>query len=199
MLIKQYQIQLPADYDMQIIRNRVATRGASFDTFPGLGLKCFLIQEKGKFGATGNQYSPVYLWPSADAMWGFLAGNAFAGIKESFGVPPVETWAGLVLSRASQFDDPSRIVSVTRDEEVLSPHTDLITLRRVETEAAAAAVNGTHGLLARAVGIDPRSWRLVRFDYWEKPQAELPDGVQSYEVLHVSAPAYGDLKDTAAA
>lgn len=81
MFIMQYQITLPADYDMRIIRSRVANKGASFDTFTGLGLKCFLIREKGKFGAQANQYSPVYLWPQVDAMWGFLAGPAFGGIK----------------------------------------------------------------------------------------------------------------------
>jgi Domain of unknown function (DUF4865) len=38
----QYEISLPADYDMGIIRDRVATRGATFDDYPGLGLKAFL-------------------------------------------------------------------------------------------------------------------------------------------------------------
>ncbi|WP_433257560.1 DUF4865 family protein [Streptosporangium sp. CA-135522] len=34
----QYEITLPADYDMKIIRHRVATRGSAMDAFPGLGL-----------------------------------------------------------------------------------------------------------------------------------------------------------------
>src|ERR1700761_526070 len=128
MLIKQYQITLPADYDMQIIRDRVANKGESFDTFPGLGLKCFLIQEKGKMGARSNRYAPVYLWPNAEAMLGFLAGPAFGGIKEAFGVPPVETWAGFALARAGRFSDPARIAFVTREEVTLSPDTDLVSL-----------------------------------------------------------------------
>lgn len=195
MFMKQYQITLPADYDMQIIRDRVANKGSSFDTFAGLGLKCFLIREKGKFGATSNQYAPAYLWPQVDAMWGFLAGPAFAAIKESFGVPSVETWAGLAFARASRLSELTLIATVTREEETLLLDTDLVALRRQEVEDASAAVADTKGLLARAVGFDPRTWRLVRFDYWEQPQAELP-GHMSYEVMHVSAPALDDLKET---
>jgi hypothetical protein len=196
MFIKQYPITLPADYDMQIIRGRVANKGASFDMFPGLGLKCFLIREKGKFGAESNQYAPVYLWPHVDAMWGFLAGPAFGAIKDSFGVPPVETWAGFAFVRSIRLSDPKFIKSVTREEDVLSPDTDLMNLRKREIEAASEMINSTKGLVARAVGLDPRSWRLVRFDYWEQPQADLPVHLRSYEVLHVSAPSFGELTET---
>lgn len=196
MFIKQYQITLPADYRMQTIRDRVASKGASFDTFPGLGLKCFLIREKGKFGAESNQYAPVYLWPHVDAMWGFLAGPAFGAIKDSFGVPPVETWAGFVFARSNRLSDPTVIATVTREEETLSPETDLITLRGREIELASVAVYRTNGPLARAVGLDPRSWRLVRFDYWEQAQAEIHTPLRSYEVLHVSAPSFDELAET---
>jgi Domain of unknown function (DUF4865) len=193
MFIKQYQITLPADYDMQIIRDRVANKGASFDTFAGLGLKCFLIREKGKFGARVNQYAPVYLWPQIDAMWDFLAGPAFGGIKEAFGVPPVETWPGLAFARTEKLSNPAAIASLTREEENVPLETDLVELRRREAELASDLVNSTRGLLARAVGLDPRTWHLVRFDYWEQSQADLPADLFSYEVLHTSAPALDEL------
>ena len=194
MFIKQYRIDLPADYDMQIIRRRVAAKGALFDTFAALGLKCFLIREKGKFGARSNQYAPVYLWPDVESMWGFLAGPAFAAIKEAFGVPPVETWPAFAFARSKRLSDPALIASVTREDETLSPHTDLVDLRRRETEQASDLIHRTEGLIARAVGLDPHGWRLVRFDYWEQPQSELPVHADSYEVLHVSAPAVEDLR-----
>jgi hypothetical protein len=194
MFIKQYRITLPADYDMNIVRERVATRGASFDSFAGLGLKCFVIREKGKFGADSNQYAPIYLWPQVDAMWGFLAGPAFAGIKQAFGVPPIETWAGYAYARSAHLTDPASIASVTRVERLLDPDTDLAGGRQQERDAAAAAVERIPGLLARAVGVDPRSWRIVTFDYWAHTQAELPVGLHSYEVLHVSAPEFDALR-----
>ena len=196
MFIMQYSIALPADYDMQAIRERVASKGPAFDTLDGLGLKCFLIRERGRFGAQSNQYAPAYLWPRIDAMWGFLAGAGFAGIKASFGTPPFETWPGFAYARSARLTDPRAIVALTREDDVLRADADLIERRKRETDAALDAVDRTPGLLARAVGLDPSSWRLVRFDYWALPQQELPGHSQhsrSYEVLHVSAPAFAEL------
>lgn len=44
----QYEITLPADYDMDVIRHRVATRGHLLDDFPGLGIKAYLMRERGE-------------------------------------------------------------------------------------------------------------------------------------------------------
>lgn len=41
------EIVLPADYDMSIIRERVASRGAALDAFGGLGAKAYGIREVG--------------------------------------------------------------------------------------------------------------------------------------------------------
>src|SRR5215813_13994241 len=155
MFIMQYQITLPADYDVDVIRQRVASKGPSFDTFEGLGLKCFLIRERGTFGARSNQYAPVYLWPHIDAMWSFLAGPGFGGIKDSFGAPPVETWPGFAFARSARLTDPASITSLTREDEILPPDTNLIDRRKREIDMAAEAVERTPGLLARAVGLDP--------------------------------------------
>jgi hypothetical protein len=193
MFIMQYSIALPADYDMQAIRARVASKGPAFDTLDGLGLKCFLIRERGRFGAQSNAYAPVYLWPRIDAMWGFVAGAGFAGIKESFGTPPVEIWPALAYARSARLTNPRAIVALTREDEVLRADVNLIEQRKRETDAALDAVERTPGLLARAVGLDPSSWRLVRFDYWALPQQELAAHSHSYEALHVSAPAFADL------
>jgi hypothetical protein len=46
MIAMQYQINLPADYDMGIIRTRVARTGHLLDHYPGLGVKAFLIRER---------------------------------------------------------------------------------------------------------------------------------------------------------
>ncbi len=178
---------------MGIIRDRVATHGSSFDAFPGLGLKCFLIRERGRHGAEAGQYAPVYLWPHEEQMWGFLAGPAFARIKSDFGVPPVATWPGLTFARGRRLANPRLIDSVTRTTVPVPPASDLQALRSRERADAAAAVAGDDTLLARAVGLDPRSWDLVRFDYWARPQADHPAEAHGYEVLHSSAPALAEL------
>jgi len=58
MFAMQYEINLPADYDMGIIRHRAETRGSTLDAFPGLGLKAYLIRERGKARSQINQYGP---------------------------------------------------------------------------------------------------------------------------------------------
>lgn len=61
MYAMQYQITLPTDYDMQIIRDRVIQTGHLMDGYHGLEFKAYLIQEKVK-GAPQNSYAPFYVW-----------------------------------------------------------------------------------------------------------------------------------------
>ena len=53
MYAMQYQVGLPADYNMQIIRDRVKKTGHLMDGFAGLEFKAYLIREKSK-GAGRN-------------------------------------------------------------------------------------------------------------------------------------------------
>ncbi len=188
MIVKQYVVTLPADYDMKIIRERVATKGATFDTFPGLGIKAFMIREKGLFGAESNQYAPVYCWPEVEPMWGFIAGAGFRGILESFGWTPIETWLGLAFARGGELSDLPNLRSVVRTEQAISPGIDLAELREREIIEARSVVTNGSGVLVRAVGLNPQTWSLVRFDFWTCTQDALPADSHSYEVLHVSAP-----------
>lgn len=152
----------------------------------------------GHFGAPAGQYAPVYLWPREEQMWGFLAGPAFAAIKDLSVTPPVATWSGLVFARAQALDQFQTIRCVTRQLETLSPAADLIDLVRREQDHAQTAIATEEGLLARTVGLDPRSWNLVRFDFWARPQTEPEPGIASYEVLHVAAPQLDALSATVA-
>jgi len=89
MYAMQYRITLPADYEMDIIRRRVATRGSALDAFDGLGLKAYLVRDRAN-GSPINQYAPFYLWADAAGMRRFLWGGAgFGGIVADFGRPAV--------------------------------------------------------------------------------------------------------------
>jgi hypothetical protein len=196
MIVQQYVVTLPADYDMMIIRERVATKGMTFDTFPGIGLKTFMIRERGRFGAESNQYAPAYLWPAVTPMWGFIAGKGFEGITESFGWTPIHTWLGLAFARGDPSTPVTELRSVIREEQHIVPGTDLAGLRDREIERARSAVDGTPDHLIRVVAVNPETWTLVRFDYWTRCQDSLPPGAHSYEVLHVSAPDINILKQS---
>ena len=66
MHVMSYEITLPADYNMAIIRRRVADRGSTTDAFPGLGLKAYLMRERDGVSSPVNAYATFYLWASAD-------------------------------------------------------------------------------------------------------------------------------------
>ena len=74
MYAMQYQVGLPADYNMQIIRDRVRKTGHLMDGFAGLEFKAYLIREKSK-GAGRNVYAPFYVWRNIDGMRSFCWGE----------------------------------------------------------------------------------------------------------------------------
>ena len=119
----QYAITLPADYDMKIIRDRVAKRGHLLDQFPGLHTKAYLILERGVDGSPINQYAPFYCWNAIDGMTKFLCGGGgFSGVVDSFGRPEVQHWAGLVYE-----DGPAKNavpLIATRYTEMIPEHKD---------------------------------------------------------------------------
>ncbi|EXG81597.1 DUF4865 family protein [Cryptosporangium arvum] len=166
----QYEIPLPTDYDMGIIRRRVATRGAALDHFPGLGLKAYLIRE--------HAYAPFYLWNDMSGMNTFLWGGGFANIIRDFGRPPVRQWTGLAFARgpaseartATRLDvhlpdgDPSDVIRRAIDELVPGPDVH-----------------------SAALVIDTHHWVLTRFTL-----GGTHPGTR-YEVLHLSTPGLDEI------
>src|SRR5262245_32493671 len=105
MYAKQYPIVLPADYDMGILRERVASAKHLLDSRDGLGLKAYLIRQRGKDGSPVNEYAPFYLWNDVSAMAHFLVGGGgFERIVRSFGQASVQDWAGVAAFAGSARD-----------------------------------------------------------------------------------------------
>lgn len=90
MIAAQYKISLPADYDMNIIRERVRNNGHSTDGFKDLKFKLYLITEKGMNGNLQNSYCPLYLWKSNEGLNEFLFNGYYDNILRSFGWQRVE-------------------------------------------------------------------------------------------------------------
>jgi hypothetical protein len=182
MYAMQYEISLPADYDMDIIRRRVATRGASTDALPGLGLKAYAIRERGVDGSSVNQYAPFYLWTSTTGMVEFLLGPGFAALCGDFGRPRVRHWTGVAFA----FGPAEQAVPVAAARQLthLAPDAML-------GDAIDVAVHDLldecdqPGVHSGAVAVDPTGWQLVRYTLW----AHEPNGPgERYQVLHLSSP-----------
>lgn len=89
MLAMHYQFELPADYDMRVIRDRISARGGIFENMEGLVFKQFLVADF-RSGSPTNLYAPVYLWSSTAAAWHFLRGPLFSALCASFWKPQVQ-------------------------------------------------------------------------------------------------------------
>src|SRR5579884_1038303 len=161
MYAMQYRIALPNDYDMGVIRERVAKAGPLLDDRPGLGFKAYLVRERGVAGALANQYAPFYLWRDPASMGDFLWGGEWFGprIVGSFGRPPVHHWTGVAYRRGPAHG--SAPVAATLHSALLPPDTD-------PAEGVAAALRHEPGADAYSttVAVDPYHWELVRFTLW---------------------------------
>ncbi|MFJ1702780.1 DUF4865 family protein [Kitasatospora sp. NPDC088346] len=180
----QYEITLPAGHDMRTVHRRVADRGHLTDTLPGLALKAYLVRERGDgTGSPVNQYAPLYLWHTAEAMDGFLRGPGFRTLSADFGRPPVRHWlgSGLRPGPAAELDPDAARRSVTPIPETTDPG---------EAVAQALAERHDHpNLHSAAVAVDPYRWELLRFTLWHgRPPAGAGADARDYRVLHLSRP-----------
>ncbi|CAM5688103.1 DUF4865 family protein [Streptomyces canus] len=179
----QYELTLPADYDMAVIRARVARVGRLLDDWEGLGFKTYLIRERGVNGSPVNQYAPFYLWDTVEGMNAFLWGGAFQGLSNDFGRPSVRQWTGLSYEEGGAVGSPGR--SAVRRRQ---PVPEGVELAEVMAEAVeeTGRLAGEDGAVFAAAAVDTARWELVHFSLWahEAPKA---DG-DLFEVLHVSAP-----------
>lgn len=184
----QYEVTLPADYDMEIIRRRVATRGHLLDEWEGLGFKTFLMRARGEHGSPVNQYAPFYLWNTLAGMNAFLWGGPFQGIADDFGRPSVRQWTGLAYAEGGAAGSPARL-AVRRRQQVPDgvPLTGVMADGTRETERLA----GEHGAVLAAAAVDTSRWELVHFSLWEHDVPKAEGDV--FEVLHMSAPERGRL------
>jgi hypothetical protein len=171
MHLMQYEIALPADYDMAIIDNRVATRGHGTDDFPHLGVKAYAVRRIGRHGSAVNVYAPFYFWTDPAGMTAFLSGP-FRAIITDFGRPRVRHWVGAGFRRGPGFGrTPAFATRHTRPatEQTRGPELD-------------ATVH------SEAIGLDPDRWELVRFTLWTAVPDRLDPAATAFDILHTSAP-----------
>lgn len=190
MFAMQYEHRLPADYDMQLMRDRAQTRGPVWEATPGLVLKAFVARERGRYGASANLYGGVYLWQDAASAARLLSGEAFRGVTDSFGRPRVETWLPLD-ARAGRADTDAPARTLYRESKRLAANADI-----AAEQADAVARNGGAAArldtLAAWVALDPTSWELV----WFTLSSAAPDPAHEgelYEVRYLARPGLAAL------
>lgn len=177
MLGMQYRITLPSDYDMQIIRKRVAENGSKTDGFFGLLFKCYLIQEKGVDGFE-NVYSPFYIWNDTKGMNKFLFEGYYDNIIKSFGWQNVHIDVPLFVDLKDNFIDSKFVIEETND---ITPQESLSSFQ----ESISKLNESEDGFTGRVCIYNPDKWKYCQFTFL----TERPENVGNhniYQILHIS-------------
>ncbi|AMP00058.1 hypothetical protein CAter282_2199 [Collimonas arenae] len=183
----QYSHRLPANYNMQQIRDRATTLGPKWDAIEGMIFKAFIAQERGVNGAAGNLYGAVYLWQDADATARFLMGERFQGVIDSFGRPQVENW----LPLDARIGPAQKALSLYREESPIDAAADRTALLVAEQERNRRIAAQPDSVAVWTV-LDVNAWRLIRF----RMSSQAPDvakGAAVYEILYLAKPGLSRL------
>ncbi|EMB63557.1 DUF4865 family protein [Streptococcus mutans] len=171
----RYEIALPSDYDMSIIRSRVAKTGHLMDDFPDLLFKAFLISEQAQ-GQLTNNYCPLYIWKRSEGMTKFIFEGPFENILKSFGWQSIQIG---ITSTVLLTDDFSQSCWVTEEVLDISPSASL-----KDTKVAAELEDKE---LGKVVVYNPDKWKKVTYTFWkEKP---INTNLNVFEILHLSLPS----------
>jgi Domain of unknown function (DUF4865) len=190
MLALRYAHRLPADYALERIRARAATRGPLWDATPGLAFKAFAVRTRGVAGASGNVYASIYLWLDAAAATDMLADpDRFGAVIAAFGRPSVDI--GLPLAARTK-GDGSDVRALVQDEVALDADVDPATLRASEAARVADAL-GDPDVLAAVSALDPTAWRLTRTVLLRTPVEAVRSGT-AYDVAYLARPGWARLK-----
>lgn len=180
MIAMQYGFTLPANYDMDIIRQRISLRGSALDGFPGLQFKSYLFTDRHNLvrGSMFNRYAPFYLWDDPQGMTAFLTGSGFAGLVADFGRPQVRMWS-VLDTRLTDSIRHARWATIK-----LKPlGTDLT---RPPPEENDLQHSGGGRPLACVSALDPREWNTLEFKLWDTAPTLDDKDTQCWEVGYVA-------------
>ncbi len=179
----QYAVPLPTDYDMGIIRERVARTGHLMDGFPGLEFKAFVIRERAT-GAAGNEYAPFYVWRETEGMRAFCWGEpGYSAIVRDFGRRPIQGWTVDRIARGARgyADARSLRIETLALPETAPPSQQVATLG----DGFLGDIGGD--TIAKVAAVDVSSWTMILVELSAAAPAREDTGAVVYEVLHVAA------------
>ncbi|MDY7532757.1 DUF4865 family protein [Pseudomonas sp. Bout1] len=182
MFAKQYSHRLPADYPMEVIRERAARLGPQWDHAEGLLFKAFIAQEQGQGPGVGNLYASVYLWSDPLQAADFLLGERFQKVLDSFGQPHIESWLPLDLQRGPA----QNALSLYREEWALAPGADRAHILVAE-KARNQRIADSRDNFAVFLALDVQAWKLVRITLSGQALDASHPG-SGYEVFYLARP-----------
>ncbi len=184
MIGMQYRINLPNDYDMQIIRKRVAENGSKTDGFPGLFFKCYFFQER-NMDSFENVYSPLYIWNDSKGMNKFLFDGFYDNILKSFGWQRIKVGVPLIVELKDNFMDSKYVIENKGNINLEQSLTAFQESIPKPTEADSSYVG-------RVCIYNPDKWEYSLFSFYiDRPENHSKNS--TYQILHISR---GNMKDS---
>lgn len=169
----QYKIDLPSDYDMNIIKERVKQNGHKTDKFKDLLFKAYLITENNYEGLS-NSYCPLYVWKQTEGMTKFIFEGFFDNIINSFGWKNIEIGITFLIDLSESFK-MSRFV--------IEEYTDIPIQKKLKEFNFETEKNTEE--LGKIIIYNPDKWKYVTFTFLEnKPTAQ--NNKKIYSILHLS-------------
>src|SRR4051812_46518513 len=151
MLAMQYSIQLPVNYDVALIENRVNERKPLFDEHKGLVHKSFLYNEKDKL------YAPFYVWKDLAEAQAFLLDDLFHGVVETFSRCRVRSWFVVNMDYGNRDLVPT---FARREVDIISPEEKLDVSLRYEKDLQ-SQITQDPNLYMHVAAFDADRWEVL--------------------------------------
>lgn len=178
MIATQYNIVLPSNYDMKIIKDRVKDNGYKTDGFDDLKFKLYLITKKGKNKNLQNSYCPLYLWKDSDGLNKFLFNGFYDNIINSFGWQQVNIGIPLIDTTTYKIKDIKYLFEITRE---ISPKESLRNIKD-EIEKDMPRIENVEYVVI----YNPDKWKYNIFYFIDDLSKVKTEKGIVYDILHVS-------------
>lgn len=168
----QYKILLPADYDMQIIKNRVNQSGYKMDGFEDLLFKAYLISEQGNDNLT-NSYCPLYFWSHTNGMTKFIFDGYFDNIIDSFG------WQNINIGITTKIELEDNFF---HSKYVLEEHHAIPVQAKLKNFSFKTTKH--QGQVGNVVIYNPDKWQYTSFTFFKEKPASQQKNI--YQILYLA-------------
>jgi hypothetical protein len=182
MIIVHYAHRLPADYDLDTLRGWLRERGAVWDAVGELYFKAFLLRQAGRFGASANNFSSLYLWQYDRAFRDWLVRGGYEVVTDVIGRADIETYVALDAFRGRA----RQARFLYRDDIAIALDADLTAAFAREIERARDRA-AQPDVVAAVAGLDPQNWKFVRVLLSEEEPGASACGT-AHQIAHLSRP-----------
>lgn len=190
MNLLQYSYTFGDDFDMEVIRNRIAAKRQLLDNYPGLHWKAWLVTEPTREMRQPKSYAPLYLFSETDSVVSFLAGPLYQGVTNAFGwthpfYGPASADTAITIASARSC---SLRVSSLHTHADLSLHTNVDMLYELERGGRSAP-----SIVACVQMLDVSRMQVRTYTFYDDDHTDIPPSnvTQIYDVVAFSASGGG--------